>query len=49
MQSNSEVIVVDDCSTDNSVKIAQKYKVRIIVNKFNMGTLATRKIGIQHT
>lgn len=44
-----EVIVVDDCSTDDSVEIATRYRrqVRIIQNKTNVGVAQTRNIGIE--
>lgn len=32
-----EVLVVDDCSTDNTVKICKEYPVRVIVNRENLG------------
>ena len=39
--SNKEIIVIDDCSTDNSKNIIQKYKnnnlFKIILNDKNMG------------
>ena len=46
-----EIIIVDDCSTDNSVlyiKEAQKYDPRIILlkNEKNMGSLYTKSKGI---
>ena len=46
-----EVILVDDCSTDNSVSVATQYAFRndwrLIVNKRNMGLSYTRNIGIK--
>lgn len=41
-----EVIVVDDRSNDNSVAVAEKYPVRVIKNKKNLGVAETRNIGI---
>lgn len=47
-----EVIVIDDCSTDNSVEILQKIqtkypsKVRIIQNEVNLGAGLSRNAGI---
>ena len=46
-----EIILVDDCSIDNSVKIIEKYKfedkrIILIHNKNNKGTFVTRNIGI---
>ena len=33
---NYEIILFDDCSTDNSINIIKKYtKVKLIINKFN--------------
>jgi hypothetical protein len=44
-----EVIVVDDCSTDDSLEIAIRYRrqVKIIQNKTNLGVAVSRNIGIQ--
>ncbi|MBR2493952.1 glycosyltransferase family 2 protein [Helicobacter sp.] len=47
-----EIIVVDDCGNDNSIKIAQSYankdcRIKIIHNKKNLGTFATRIVGIR--
>lgn len=53
---NIEFVFIDDCSTDNSIKILnnviKKYPTRIndiniIENKKNMGVSYTRKIGMQ--
>jgi O-antigen biosynthesis protein len=41
-----EIIVVDDASTDHSVKIASRYPVRLIRHKQNKGLAATRNTGI---
>ena len=46
-----EIIIVDDCSTDNSLKYAkeiQKEDPRIVVleNKINMGSLYSKSIGV---
>jgi polyisoprenyl-phosphate glycosyltransferase len=42
-----EILVVDDCSRDGTVKIAQSKKVRIIQRKRNGGSGASRKTGIR--
>ena len=47
---NIEIIFIDDCSKDNSVKIIEKYKIEderiiLIKNKRNKGTLISRNIG----
>lgn len=44
-QINLEVIFVDDGSTDNSIQIAQKFPVKIIANKQNLGPVKSRNIG----
>lgn len=49
---NIEVIVVDDCSTDNSVEIINKIKkyenrINLIINKKNLKVSRTRDIGIK--
>lgn len=43
-----EVIVVDDGSTDNSIKIASAYPVKIIKHKFNQGLAAARNTAIKN-
>ena len=45
-----EIILVDDCSSDKSVKIIKEYQIRderiiLIKNKKNKGTFITRNIG----
>jgi len=42
-----EVIVVDDCSTDNSREIARRYPVKLICNANNIGVAETRNAGIR--
>ena len=38
---NYEIILFDDCSTDNSIKIIKKFKkVKLIINKFKKKKLA---------
>ena len=47
---NIEVIVVDDASTDNTVKILKKYlPIKIIELSKNNGTYYARNIGIAHS
>lgn len=46
-----EIIIIDDNSIDNSIKIIEKYRVndkRIVLlkNKYNKGTFITRNLGI---
>lgn len=40
-----ELIFIDDCSTDSSVKIAEKFPCRIIRNKQNLGPAASRNLA----
>src|SRR3989344_7265156 len=44
---NSEVIIVDDSSKDNSINIAKKFKAKIIKLKKNSGAAAARNAGIK--
>jgi len=46
--SNYEIIVVDDASTDNSVKIASKYKLRIFELKEQSGPAYARNFGARN-
>ena len=48
-----EILVIDDCGSDDSIKIAQRYankdsRIRIIHNEKNLGTFQTRIQGIKH-
>ena len=44
-----EIIVVDDCSTDNSLEVLSSYAkdVKIIINKKNVGVAASANVGIK--
>ncbi len=49
-----EIIFVDDCSTDKSVKAINKYRkidkrIKLIKNKVNKGTLYSRSQGVIHS
>ncbi|WP_067498688.1 glycosyltransferase family 2 protein [Actinoplanes sp. TFC3] len=43
-----ELLMVDDCSTDNSVAVAQALGVRVISTGTNSGVATTRNLGAQH-
>lgn len=45
-----EIIIVDDCSTDNSLKIINNYskkdpRIKILQHKINLGLMETRRTG----
>jgi glycosyltransferase involved in cell wall biosynthesis len=42
-----EVIIVDDCSTDNTVEIVKKYPVRVIQMEANAGPAVARNRGVK--
>lgn len=49
---NFEIVIVDDCGSDNSIEIAEAYaeqdkRIRIIKNKKNMGTYHARRVGVE--
>lgn len=47
---NFELLLINDCSTDNSVEIIKKYKdkrIRLINNKVNSGAATSRNNGIK--
>ena len=51
---NIEIILIDDCSSDNSAKIIKEYKKRderiiLIKNKKNKGTFVARNIGVLYS
>lgn len=47
-----ELIVVDDCSTDNTIEVVEKYKgkikLNIVKNEKNVGVGISRKVGINN-
>jgi glycosyltransferase involved in cell wall biosynthesis len=45
--SNFEVIVVDDCSNDNTRRIAERYGVRSVQTPFTSGPAAARNLGTE--
>ena len=51
---NIEIIVVDDCSPDDTVATAQSFaqrdsRVRVVQQKTNQGAYSARNLGLQHT
>lgn len=42
-----EVIIVDDCSTDNTIEIVKKYPVRVIQMEMNGGPARARNRGVK--
>lgn len=45
---NLEIIVVDDCSTDDSVAVARSYGVRVVRTPANGGPSVARNLGAAH-
>lgn len=46
-QQNTKLVIIDDCSTDNSYELARKFKsVTIIRNDKNMGTYYSINVGL---
>jgi glycosyltransferase involved in cell wall biosynthesis len=45
--SHFEIIIIDDCSTDNSIKITQNFDVLLIALENNSGPAVCRNIGAQ--
>ena len=49
-----EILIIDDCSTDNSIKIIKGYKsrypdkIKLIINKKNLGITKTRNLALKH-
>ncbi len=51
---NIEIIIVDDCSTDNSLKLIESYiqkdnRIKLIINETNQKVSKTRDIGIRNS
>lgn len=50
----SEIIIVDDCSNDNSIEIIKGYqsrypdKINFIINEQNLGITKTRNLALKH-
>lgn len=47
--SNIECIVVEDCSTDNTLDIINKYNVKLVQHKQNLGAGKARQSGIDNS
>lgn len=48
---NIELIIIDDCSTDKSMKVFEKIidsRIKILNNKTNMGAAYSRNVGIEN-
>lgn len=49
---NWELFIVDDCSTDNTVKVASRFtdnRIRLLQTKTNSGPATARNLGIQNS
>lgn len=44
----SEIVVIDDCSTDKTLVIAKKFKARIYIHSLNNNFSAQRNYGLKH-
>ncbi|WP_157248204.1 glycosyltransferase family 2 protein [Nonomuraea typhae] len=45
---NLEIIVADDCSTDDSVAVAESFGVRVVRTPVNGGPAVARNLGAEH-
>ena len=50
-ENNFEIIIIEDCSTDNSLNVIKKMqkedsRIKIIINKKNKGALFSKNIGV---
>lgn len=43
----SEIIVIDDCSTDNTARIASKYQCHVVRSDHNLKVAGARNIGLR--
>lgn len=52
-RSRYEIVVVDDCSTDDSVEALKTFRaagdIQLVVNRRNMGVGASARIGVDHS
>ena len=49
--SDWELIIVDDCSTDNSVDVIKSFsddRIKLFINEKNLGLAETIKLGIEN-
>ncbi|MGX3010676.1 glycosyltransferase family 2 protein [Helicobacter sp. 23-1044] len=51
--SNIEILLIDDCGSDDSIKISQSFakkdkRIKIIKNPYNLGLFHTRIVGEKH-
>lgn len=46
---DKEIIVVDNCSTDNSISIISKYNVKVYMLRKNLGYAKALNLGIKHS
>ncbi|UCF87559.1 MAG: glycosyltransferase family 2 protein, partial [Nitrospiraceae bacterium] len=44
-----EIVIVDDCSTDNTVQVVKQYPVRVIQMEKNGGPARARNRGVEAT
>jgi glycosyltransferase involved in cell wall biosynthesis len=45
---NIEIILVDDCSKDDTLDKASRYGIKIISNPINYGVALSRNLGVEH-
>ena len=44
---NTEIIIVDDCSTDNTVEIAESYGCKVVRHEISKGQVAGKNSGLK--
>ena len=47
--SRYEIVVVDDCSSDRTPGVAERYATRVVRNSKNLGLAASRNVGVEAT